>query len=341
MSESGKDGYPQHCLSFDIEEHFQVSAFESPLRRRHWESFESRVEKNTKTILSLLAEKKIKATFFVLGWVAERHPSLVRSIAALGHEVASHGYAHELITSQTPTQFRNDIRKSKAILEDLVGKKVFGYRAPSFSITRDSTWALPILVEEGYLYDSSIFPVLHDRYGMPGAKPFVHNLSTGSGNIWEVPPSTVSFMGGRLPIAGGGYFRLIPFPIFLYFLRKVEREGLSLVTYLHPWELDPHQPKMKGPLFSKVRHYLNLHKTQHRLSKLLGIFKFGPICEVIEPVGHSILQGSNFLKSEGDLRKDCIAKDISIQNNYRVTSPDGVINNDDLEGRTRYHIPTA
>ena len=340
MSERGNPGQPQHCLSFDIEEHFQVSAFESPLRRRHWESFESRVENNTKTILTLLAEKNVKATFFVLGWVAERHPNLIRSIAALGHEIASHGYSHELITAQTPTQFRNDIRKTKAILEDLIGKKVLGYRAPSFSITRHSTWALPILVEEGHMYDSSIFPVLHDRYGIPGAKPFVHPLSTGSGDIWEIPPSTVKFGGSRFPIAGGGYFRLIPFPVFLYCLKKVVKEGLPLVTYLHPWELDPHQPKMKGPTLSKVRHYLNLHKTKLRLAKLLGNFEFGPICEVIEPVAQALLRTSECRESVGMSQIDRPTKDMTPMSGADMQSKD-VLFAKSLKASNKAQIPTA
>lgn len=340
MSTQESPKQPQHCLSFDIEEHFQVSAFESPLRRRHWESFESRVENNTKTILNLLAEKNVKATFFVLGWVAERHPNLIRSIAALGHEIASHGYSHELITAQTPTQFRNDIRKTKAILEDLIGKKVLGYRAPSFSITRDSTWALPILVEEGHMYDSSIFPVLHDRYGLPGAQPVVHALSTGSGDIWEIPPSTVKLGGSRFPIAGGGYFRLIPFPVFLYCLKKVVREGLPLVTYLHPWELDPEQPKMKGPILSKVRHYLNLHKTKIRLEKLLDHFPFGPINAVIEPIASAVAVQSGTLEGV-----ETPQAENSIQDRARLNG-DGVASKDDLfskgvKASNHEKIPTA
>lgn len=270
-----------HCLSFDIEEHFQVSAFASPMRRRHWHQFESRVEKNAEKILDLLAHFEAQATFFVLGWVAERHPALIRRLVEEGHEVASHGYAHELIMAQTPSTFREDVRKAKRILEDIAGAPVLGYRAPSFSITSDTQWALPILAEEGYVYDSSIFPIVHDRYGLPGAKPWCHELTTSSGPLMEVPPSTVRVLGLRLPVAGGGYFRLLPYPVLERLLRKVEAQGHPLVLYFHPWELDPEQPKMNGSLFSQFRHYLNLDKTEERLRSLLADFKFAPVQKVI------------------------------------------------------------
>jgi polysaccharide deacetylase family protein (PEP-CTERM system associated) len=193
----------KHCLSFDVEEHFQVSAFESPMRRRHWEVHESRVERNTSKLLNILARHEARATFFILGWVAERFPHLVKQIASAGHEIASHGYAHELITTQTQAAFRNDIRKAKSILEQLISRPIYGYRAPSFSITEETTWAISILAEEGYLYDSSIFPVLHDRYGIPAASPYVHQIKTESGIVWEVPPSIVKLLGLRIPVAGG------------------------------------------------------------------------------------------------------------------------------------------
>ena len=275
---------PKHCLSFDIEEHFQVSAFESPMRRRHWEQYESRVEGNTERLLGLLAERKIRATFFVLGWLAERYPSLVRRIASSGHEIASHGYGHELITTQTPSAFREDIRKAKSILENILSQPVVGYRAPSFSITQDTMWATQVLIEEGYRYDSSIFPVFHDRYGVPSANPRAHQILTPSGVLWEIPPSTVKYIGMRLPIAGGGYFRLYPYAILRVLLRKAEGEGSPLVMYMHPWEFDPYQPRMQGSFLSRVRHYLNLHKTEGRLRKLLQDFSFAPIREVFMPI---------------------------------------------------------
>jgi polysaccharide deacetylase family protein (PEP-CTERM system associated) len=239
---------------------------------------------NTEKLLELLATSGQRATFFVLGWVAERYPSLVRRIASGGHEIASHGYGHELITGQTPTAFREDIRKAKEILENILSQSVLGYRAPSFSITKDTMWAPQILVEEGYVYDSSIFPVFHDRYGIPSANPKAHQLSTSSGVLWEVPPSTVKYMGVRLPVAGGGYFRLYPYTILRAMLRKLEGEGCPLVMYMHPWEFDPGQPKMEGSLVSRIRHYLNLDKTESRLQSLLRDFFFAPISEVFPPI---------------------------------------------------------
>ena len=278
------DEKPIHCLSFDVEEHFQVSAFESPVRRRHWGLFESRVEQNTSKILDLLARQRVHATFFILGWVADRYPGLVRRIASNGHEIASHGYAHKLVMVQTPAVFREDVRKTKRKLEDLIGQAVHGYRAPSFSITQETMWALPILAEEGYTYDSSIFPVLHPTYGIPDATPYSHQLSTQTGALWEIPPSTVKVLGLRVPIAGGGYFRLFPYPFLRQLLKKIESTGYPLVIYLHPWELDPDQPRMQGHWFSRFRHYVNLHKTESRLVSLIEDFRFAPIREAIAPI---------------------------------------------------------
>ena len=273
-----------HCLTFDIEEHFQVAAFDSPMRRRHWDQFESRVVRNTHRILELLGMHEARATFFVLGWVAERHPDLLRDIARDGHEIASHGYAHEMIMNQTPEQFREDVRRTKAILEDLTGKAVIGYRAPSFTITPETRWTLQVLVEEGYLYDSSIVPIVHDRYGFPGASPWYHRLSTAAGPLWEVPPTTVKVGGVRVSVAGGGYLRLYPFGLFQWLLRRAESEGHPLVLYAHPWELDPDQPRMNGPWLSRFRHYTNLHKTKDRLASLLREFSFAPIRDGINPI---------------------------------------------------------
>ena len=295
---------PSHCLTFDVEEHFQVSAFDSPMRRRHWDQFESRVERNTEKLLDLLAASNVRATFFVLGWVAERHPGLVRAISRQGHEVASHGYAHELVTVQTPATFRRDVRKAKVFLEDLLGLPVLGYRAPSFTITQDTIWALRILVEEGYLYDSSIFPILHDRYGMPGANPLCHRLSTEVGPLWEIPPSTVKFVGLQVPIAGGGYFRLFPYPMLRQLLKRVEAKGHPLVIYLHPWELDPDQPRMQGPLLSRFRQYINLHKTEDRLIHLLRDFRFAPVSEVIPQINRLNRENARTLPRNWSLGQD-------------------------------------
>ena len=268
-----------------------MSAFDSPMRRRHWEHFESRVERNTYKILELLEVRNVRATFFVLGWVAERHPKLVWNIAGAGHEVASHGYAHELISSQSPSSFREDVKKAKRILEDLVGNEVRGYRAPSFSISAETSWALAILVEEGHAYDSSIFPVLHDRYGWPGASPLCHQVHTPSGSIWEIPPSTVNVGGARIPIAGGGYLRLFPYGLLRSLMRREADQGHPLVMYVHPWELDPEQPRMNGPFWSRFRHYVNLHKTEYRLVNILEEFRFAPIREAIVQVSADPLKG--------------------------------------------------
>ena len=290
---------PVHCLSFDIEEHFQVSAFESPMRRQNWDHFESRVERNTEKILELIELRGLRATFFILGWVAERCPMLVRRIFAGGHEIASHGYSHELVTSQTPQEFREDVRKTKAILEDLTGQHVYGYRAPSFSITKNSVWALSILCEEGYGYDTSIVPIIHDRYGIPNALSIVHQVRTESGIIWEIPPSTVSICGMKVPIGGGGYFRIFPYWVFRPLLRKAEATNSPLVTYFHPWEVDPGQPRMKGSCLSRLRHYTNLHRTHERLSRLLSDFAFAPIKEVIIPVSEIYARGAKGSESRG------------------------------------------
>ena len=266
-----------HGISFDIEEHFQVAAFDSAARRRNWESQDSRVVQNTEVILEILDQRGIKATMFVLGWVAERNKALVKRIVEAGHELASHGYGHELITGQSPQVFREDVKRAKKLLEDIGGAPVLGYRAPTFSVTKETEWALPILVEEGYWYDSSIVPIVHDYYGIPGANPAIHTLKTDSGPLVEVPPSTCHVAGFTLPIAGGGYFRLFPYPLLKKLLRRVEQQGQPLIMYLHPWELDPGQPRMQGSFLSRFRHYLNLDKVQGRLTQLLQDFSFGPI----------------------------------------------------------------
>ena len=277
-------GNPIHVLSFDVEEHFQVAAFWSVERRREWDQLTSRVERNTRKIADLLSEHSTKATFFVLGWVAERHPDLVKDLAQQGHEVASHGYGHELVSTQTPPQFREDVRRSKQILEDLIGKPVVGYRAPSFSITSQTEWAISVLIEEGYRYDSSIYDRFRSTQGRSVTRAGTYQIQTEAGTIWEVSPSTMNACGLQLPVAGGGYFRLLPYATSKMFLKNLEKQGSQLVMYLHPWELDPEQPRMDGPVLSKVRHYLNLGKTEQRLRWLLKDFSFAPINEVIRPI---------------------------------------------------------
>ncbi len=279
----------RHVLSFDVEEHFQVAAFWSAARRREWNQLASRVERNTRKVTELLSEHSTKATFFVLGWVAERYPEMVRNLVQQGHEIASHGYGHELVHTQTPAQFREDVRHSKRILEDLTGRQVMGYRAPSFSITPRTQWAISILIEEGYRYDSSIYNRFRGAQGSTVDVAGPYQLETEAGTIWEVSPSTMNACGLQLPVAGGGYFRLLPYAASKMFLKRLEKQGAQLVMYFHPWELDPDQPRMDGPLLSKVRHYLNLDKTEQRLKLLLGDFHFTPINEVIQH-GRSLVE---------------------------------------------------
>lgn len=273
----------QHALSFDVEEHFQVSAFWSDARRQQWDRLESRVEQNTLRVMDLLAQADTKATFFVLGWVAERHPKLIKALAHQGHEIASHGYGHELVGNQTEGEFRVDVRRSKQILEDLTGERVFGYRAPSFSITDQTPWALAILAEEGYLYDSSIYTRLQ-RSGNCTSRSVVREMVMTSGNIYEVALPTVNLCGFQLPIAGGGYFRLFPYSASRMFLRQFENAGHQFVMYFHPWEIDPDQPRMDGPLVSTCRHYFNLKRTEKRLQSLLQDFAFAPVMDAVQQI---------------------------------------------------------
>ena len=272
---------PLHCLTFDVEEHFQVNAFDSVERRRGWGSETSRVERNTEKVLELLDRHRYRATFFVLGWVAERHAKLVERIAAAGHEIASHGYGHELVTKLSPDAFREDVRTAKKILEDVTGAPITGYRAPSFTIMPSTRFALEVLVQEGYLWDSSVVPVVHDVYGWPGADPYLHRIDTPSGSLWELPPSTAGLPGARIAVGGGGHFRIYPYPLVRTLLRRIEAKGEPIVFYLHPWELDPEQPRMDGSRLSRFRHYLNLTKVEGRLERLFDDFRFASVREVL------------------------------------------------------------
>ena len=307
----------RHILSFDVEEHFQVSAFWSDARRQQWDRLESRVERNTLRLAEILARFGTKATFFVLGWVAERHPELIKTLAKQGHEIASHGYGHELVTNQTHMEFRNDVRRSKCILEDLTGEKVFGYRAPSFSITDQTPWALPILVEEGYLYDSSINTRFH-RSQNGGREPGARDILTTAGNICEVALPTANICGIQFPIAAGGYFRLLPYHASRMFLRQLEKTGTQLVMYLHPWEIDPNQPRMDGTLVSRFRHYVNLKRTEQRLQYLLRDFMFAPVVEVVRPIREMIQS-----RAQGSMAQ-CVVSDVLYSDkdaNHRFRMP--------------------
>jgi polysaccharide deacetylase family protein (PEP-CTERM system associated) len=270
-----------NAMTVDVEDYFHVSAFADALDRNNWPKFESRVERNTHRLLDLFDEHRTRITFFVLGWVAERYPALIRELQRRGHEVACHGLTHELVYRQTPAVFREETLRSKNLLEDLTGTPVRGYRAASYSITRESLWALDILEELGFVYDSSIFPIRHDLYGIPGAPRHPHKV--GSGRLLEVPLTTVSIVGQRLPCAGGGYFRLLPYALFSWSLRRVNAEGMPAVFYLHPWEIDPGQPRIKASLKSRFRHYTNLARTEGRLRTLLSEFRWDRMDRVFLP----------------------------------------------------------
>lgn len=268
----------RNALSFDIEDWFQVENMKAAIPFSDWDSLELRVARNTERILKILKDSDTRATFFVLGWVAERCPALVREIASQGHEMASHGHAHDLVYNLTRDEFREDIKKSKEIIESITGKKLYGYRAPSFSITKDSMWALDILKEEGFTYDSSIFPVsFHDRYGFDKCDSTPFRWPNG---LIEVPLTVYRFKGMTLPLAGGGYFRLLPYMYFKYFFRKLNKRNERFTFYLHPWEIDPGQPRVDVPLNYRFRHYVNLEKTERNFRKLLQDFKFDMIMTV-------------------------------------------------------------
>ncbi|MCE1226581.1 MAG: DUF3473 domain-containing protein [Geobacteraceae bacterium] len=276
-----------NALTIDVEDYFQVNAFASVVRYDQWGSYPLRVAENTYRILDLLEQHHIIATFFVLGWVAERLPELTREIHRRGHEIACHGYGHQLIFQIGPDKFREDIRRSKSMLEDQCGEAVCGYRAPSYSITNKSLWALDILVEEGFVYDSSIFPVVHDTYGIPDAERFPHTLQTKAGQLQEFPLTTLPLQIGwkklRLPIAGGGYLRLLPVETIRKGINAVNAtEQQPAVVYFHPWEIDPQQPRIKAGFRSTFRHYLNLHRTEGKLVHLFERLKFGPMRQVLE-----------------------------------------------------------
>lgn len=276
-----------NAFTVDVEDYFQVSAFEGTIARSQWPGFTSRVVANTHRILALLERHGVRATFFVLGWVGERHGHLVRDIAGAGHEVGCHGYWHRLVYEQTPDGFRDDIRQARDILAGITGREVTAYRAPSFSITRASLWAYEILAEEGFRVDSSVFPTRHDRYGIPDAKPDIHVVETAAGRVVEFPPSVLRIGGRNVPVAGGGYFRLYPYPITRYAVGRVQgRRGAPFMFYVHPWEVDPEQPRLRaGTLVGRMRHYVNLPRTQAKLDRLLTDFRFGSVSQVLDARG--------------------------------------------------------
>jgi polysaccharide deacetylase family protein (PEP-CTERM system associated) len=267
---------PRSVISVDVEDYYHVEAFADIVSREQWDSYPSRVEANTLRVLDLFDQCGVKGTFFILGWVAERHPKLVREIVARGHEPACHSYWHRLIYKLTPEEFHDDTKRAKDAIEQAAGEAAHGYRAPSFSVTTRSAWALDVLADLGFRYDSSVFPVNHDVYGIPDAPRGPFSVDTPSGRMVEFPMATFRLKSGgpNLPVAGGGYLRMFPYWYTRMGVRRAWREGLPVISYIHPWELDPEQPRMNARLKSRLRHYTNLAKTEGRLRKLLGMGDF-------------------------------------------------------------------
>ena len=271
-----------NALTIDVEDYFQVSAFAPYIDRAEWDNCECRVEQNVNLILDLLADKGIQATFFTLGWIAERYPALVRRLVAEGHELASHGYGHERVSDQTPQSFCADIYRAKQLLEDLGGVEVKGYRAPSFSIGAGNLWAFDSLLECGYRYSSSLYPIQHDHYGMPDAPRHAHAVRPG---LIEIPATTLRWGGRNFPCSGGGYFRLLPYALSRWMIQRVnEVDQMPAVFYFHPWEVDPDQPRVPGiNAQDRYRHYVNLHRVVDRLKALTSDFRWGRMDDIFLP----------------------------------------------------------
>lgn len=263
-----------HCFTVDVEDYFQVNAFEDTVPRETWDDYSPRIHRGTDTLLDLLARHGTRGTFFTLGWVARRHPDLVRRIVSAGHEIASHGFWHRRVTDLDPDGFRQDLRESKQALEDVSGTEVVGFRAPSFSIVPGREWALDILLEEGFRYDSSLFPIRRPGYGYPNAPTAPHMIDRPAGRLLELPPATLEVARMRIPAAGGGYFRQFPYQVTSRAFRQAERLGQTGMFYIHPWELDPSQPRIAVSRLTRIRHYRGLEHTLPRLERLLAEFRF-------------------------------------------------------------------
>ncbi|KAA5546291.1 DUF3473 domain-containing protein [Roseiconus nitratireducens] len=274
-----------NAMTIDVEDYFQVSGFEKKIRRANWDQFESRVVASTERLLAVLDDANVRGTFFILGWVAQRHPSLVRRIAREGHEIASHGFWHQLVYSLTPEAFAKDLADSKEAIASACGVVPTAYRAPSFSITGKSLWALEILVQQGFKVDSSVFPIRgHDRYGMPNAKKEIHWIQTPAGRIREFPPSIARVRGVSVPV-GGGYFRLLPWGMTSQAIRRIQAHGRPAMFYTHPWEVDPGQPRIRGiERRSRFRHYVGLKRTEGRLRRMLSTYPFDTMESVLRAV---------------------------------------------------------
>ena len=278
MSANGTDTRVLNAFTVDVEDYFQVSAFDGTVDRAGWDGFERRVDRNTGTLLDLLASRQVKATFFVLGWVAERCPDLLRALRDGGHEIASHGYEHRLVNGMHREAFRADLRRAADAIEAACGVRVRGFRAPSFSIGEDSLWAFDVLREEGYEFSSSVFPVKHDRYGIPSfSRTPIRLLGADGRSLWEFPMTTWRVLGRNLPVAGGGWLRFLPPSVMRRAFRKANAAGVPAVLYVHPWEVDPEQPRIAAPRMARFRHYLNLSRTRGRLERLLDDFRWGTL----------------------------------------------------------------
>lgn len=271
-----------NAMTIDVEDYFQVSAFAPYIARADWDARECRVERNIDAILEMLDQHHTKATFFTLGWVAERYPQLVRQIVAQGHELASHGYAHQRASDQTPDTFFEDVHVAKNMLEDLSGQAVIGYRAPSFSIGKANLWAYDTLLEAGYRYSSSVYPIAHDHYGMPDSPRFTYEVRSG---LIEIPITTVRLFERNFPSSGGGYFRLLPYAVSRWLIQRVNNHDQQAgIFYFHPWEIDPGQPRVAGvSAKTRFRHYVNIAHTQARLKRLLTDFSWGRVDELFLP----------------------------------------------------------
>ena len=272
-----------NALTIDVEDYFHVEAFADVISSAHWDQYPIRVERNTFRLLEILGRRNVKATFFILGWVADRCPALVRAIVDSGHEIGSHGYGHQMLTRGSQANFRADLTRAKSAIEDQTGSRVTCFRAPSYSITSKTLWALEILGEFGFEYDSSIFPIRHDYYGIPDAPRFPHYWSLQSGaRLLEFPPSTVRVLGINVPIAGGGYLRLLPYKVTAGAIRRLnQKEDQPAMVYLHPWEIDPDQPRLDACWRSRFRQYQNLQTTEYKLSRLLDEFSWAPMSKVL------------------------------------------------------------
>jgi len=268
-----------NAMSIDVEDYFQVAAFAPYIARDRWEAIPCRVERNIERILELLDRHHTRATFFTLGWIAEHYPAMVRDIVASGHELASHGYSHQRASEQTREAFRDDLARAKALLEDIGGVEVRGYRAPSFSIGASNLWAHEVIAETGHAYSSSVYPIAHDHYGMPDAPRFAWRAPSG---VIEIPPSSLRMLGRNLPASGGGFFRLLPYTVSRWSIRRINvRDGEACIFYFHPWEIDTEQPRIaQAEAKSKFRHYVNLERMASRLDRLLGDFRWGRVDEV-------------------------------------------------------------